>query len=342
MRLNLLEYQNINTEVEYRALDVVSYSLLKVLDEKGPKVLIQEKTKISGDGIDLGTLVDTMLTEPEEVDNKFYGKQIDKPTASLLLLANDLLEDLSKIEFEGDKFSPTTFTYVLNKVDELKLWDRNKKTKVDQWNNQNLIQYLKAVKDSKGKIILSPELYNIGTTMANTLKTHEFTKGYFNNSDPDIEVIYQFKRQEVLNDVKIKYMMDLIVINHRDKTVKPIDLKTGAELNFMKNFYTYKYYLQGGLYSARLNKLLESSGYLVLPFEFVYISRMNPMLPLIFKFNADWVTLAHYGWTNNFNHRVKGIIELVEDYKWYNENFEFKYKRELIENNGVAEIPLPV
>ena len=43
------------------------------------------------------------------------------------------------------------------------------------------------------------------------------------------------------------------------------------------------------------------------------------------------------GFWNN-GKKYKGVLELVDDYKWYLEKDSWSYNREIIENNGEIEL----
>lgn len=132
--------------------------------------------------------------------------------------------------------------------------------------------------------------------------------------------------------------MDKIVVDHDNKIVYPYDIKTGTEFNFMSNFYRYKYFYQGALYTAAIESIVQTqpefSGYKVEPFRFIYLSRQNTDLPLIYTMTEKYIEKVMTGYVNKSGYEIKGILELVDDYKWYINNNEFTLRRDIVENNG--------
>ena len=136
-----------------------------------------------------------------------------------------------------------------------------------------------------------------------------------------------------------------IIINNNDKVIKPFDIKTGSEYNFMANFYRYKYYYQAALYTAAIHSIVqmnpEFAGYKVEPFRFIYLSRQNPELPLIYEMSDEYIENVMKGFVSN-GYETRGVLDLVNDYKWYIENNEFNLSRNIVENNGLIKINNPV
>jgi hypothetical protein len=151
----------------YRDLPGFSYSLLKNISEEGPQALVYKKN-LSGDALNFGSLVDLILTNNGDTSSKFHTKQIGKPTASLLELADALLMDLIIMD-EG--FSYLTHENIQAKIKAMGLWskmvDQDKlKAKYDEpifWT------YMKESFEAKGKIIVSQETLEAAEHCANVL-----------------------------------------------------------------------------------------------------------------------------------------------------------------------------
>ena len=71
------------TEEEYRAHEYVSYSALSKFDREGPKTIIAPDEKLDTPSLRFGSLVDTLLTEPEEINNKFYFTKASVPSDNI-------------------------------------------------------------------------------------------------------------------------------------------------------------------------------------------------------------------------------------------------------------------
>lgn len=76
-------------------------------------------------------------------------------------------------------------------------------------------------------------------------------------------------------------MFDLLVVNHKEKTIQPVDLKTSSmpAYDFPEHFVKMRYDIQAQLYTHVLQKVIARdyylNGYTILPFLFTDISRTD-------------------------------------------------------------------
>jgi hypothetical protein len=192
--------------------------------------------------------------------------------------------------------------------------------------------------------VLSTSEYELAKTMINSLQTHPYTSAIF-NTGPDTEVLNQVVVTVELNGVRVKILIDKLLVNHSLKKIKIFDIKTGSS-NFMKNFYTYKYYYQGSLYYTVLSKFLKSipefSEYeLVDGFGFIYVSRENPNIPYLYIMGKDYIDMVLNGYEGVNGMETKGIYQLLSDYSWYKSNEIYDMDRSVFESNGVITIKQP-
>lgn len=329
-------FKNIS-EKEYRGSNRVSYSFLKILAEKGPKVIIEPQPEIFGAGVTLGSVVDKMLSD----DNYFVESEYT---------INDI-----EVDYSGDTHPSKVLCFlrdnkdvVLEKGDEDTLkrifgileFKRNPVVDDKFWQQVEVINLA-----NKGANFLSRKELDIANTIVNTFKTHEFTKDIFNTT-LDEEVINQAILYFNLLGVDCKMMADKIICDHKTKRIRILDIKTGAQSNFMKNFYEYKYYIQGALYYQAIAGMITSipayAEYDLEPyFDFIYVSRDNLYQPLVYRMNLDYILKVLSGYETMLGTKVPGVYQLLEDYKYYKENDIYDIKRELKESNGVIEINTP-
>jgi hypothetical protein len=323
------------TEKEYRASSRPSYSFLKELEDKGPSVIRDGIEFKDSPGLRLGSMVDGLTTNPEynildkfQITNVPFDLSGETHTSKVLkYIYNNKINDVNE-----DKFN--------NICNELKF-------KRPPSFNDNLFQIqLNMIKGMlNGKKYISEKEYKLAINMSDTLKTHDFTRNIF-NPDPDIEVIYQAIIFFTIFGLEVKSMLDIIHVDHKNKLIYPMDIKTGSLYNFMINFYEFKYYLQAAKYTIAVYYIKENNkefkDYKVMPFKFIYISREKPNLPLIYEMKEDFIELASKGWTSIGGKRYKGILEIVKDYQWYIKNDEYDLKRDIVENNGVISINTPI
>jgi len=341
--MKLIDFIKPLSEEDYRELQAFNYSILKLLADNGPKSLV-EKEEISGTFLEFGTLVDILLTNPEARYNVFYTKPITKPTGNLLELTEALYIDHIMLDKTYEDL--VTSEVILEKSKSLGLWSTFKdNTILDKVNVPIFYDYLKAKIESKGKIISSPELIEAAEHCANVLKTHNYTKDLFIESD-DIEILTQSTLLYNFKGYLGKAKLDLIRIDHKNKIIYPYDIKTGSELptNFENSFYHFKYYLQAVSYMYALaylrdqNKELEE--YKIDSFKFIYISKKLPDCPVIYNVDEKLLSVFFEGWTNSKGEYVKGFKDLVNEYIYYKSNEIYNAEKKVLENNGILNITL--
>ena len=186
-----------------------------------------------------------------------------------------------------------------------------------------------------------------------TLKTHEFTRDYFKDNRSHIEIQFQVpilwdpSFYDDSLDGKAKSLLDIVILDHKNETVLPVDLKTtgSSVFTFESKMTKWRYYIQGAYYYDAINWRVDNhdeiSDYQVLPFEFVVISRQNLNNPLVYTMTEQDLDAGRNGGELSYNGReVRGWIELMKDLKWHQENNKWNYSREIYENDGKIELDM--
>jgi len=187
------------------------------------------------------------------------------------------------------------------------------------------------------KTVVSTPEYLLGEDLVNTLLTHEHSRHIFDDSCVNV---YQHPIVFKLNGFIFRGILDIMRINHKDKTVKMIDLKTGKEdaENFMRSFMKWRYDLQEAVYTAAFKTICEELGlknYKLLPFEFLYISRFEKV-PLVYEVSATWHKASREGYKTASGYKYRGLDELIKEITWHWDNKVFDKTRILHESNGRA------
>lgn len=138
-----------------------------------------------------------------------------------------------------------------------------------------------------GKKIVSRNDLEDAFEMAKALYDNEYCKSLFGHKNTEsIEYLYQLK---FITDytlpsgrtVTMKIMPDLIILNHEDKTIQLVDLKTSSvpAHMFKDNFIKFRYDLQASIYSDVISHIISNDkvlkNYTILPYLFTDISRTD-------------------------------------------------------------------
>ncbi len=309
----------------------LSFSRVSEYDRNGPRSLIHRK-KIEGEFLDFGSLVDDIICG-EDIKKKYYIFDGEKPTAMLGTLCDCLINDYS------DGYPDLReSTVILRYIKDLNLWKTTKDD--DKLLAKFTIEakaYVIAMIESKNKTLLTNMLVQEAEELAVIIKTHEFSKGLIQG---DLE--YQTKITFEFGNFKFLSILDFVKIDHVNKTIRGIDLKTGSKpvSEFLSNFIKYRYYLQGVLYQMALHNYAIDNNledYKVLPFQFLYCGRYEK-LPTTLEFTEKWEQAALEGFTTTSGYKYRGLDELVENIEWHWRNEVFDMTREQYENNGHIKI----
>ena len=180
-----------------------------------------------------------------------------------------------------------------------------------------------------GKKMVSQKDWNDAVEMAKVFRTDPYLKTVFGTKNTDeVEYLYQTQfladwETERHGTVVLKCMFDLLVVNHKDKTIQPVDLKTSAipGFDFADHFVKMRYDIQGDLYATILSLVIDSmpeyKDYVILQFLFTDISRSDKVavtyhidLSNGFSFTRDGKTYSYRRWNE--------LLEEILDYEQTN------------------------
>jgi hypothetical protein len=134
----------------------------------------------------------------------------------------------------------------------------------------------------------------------------------------------------------------MVPIDHKLKTIRLVDLKTGQGPSdeFLSSFIKYRYYFQEAVYMLAcetIAKELKLEDYKFLPFQFLYIGR-SEQVPVIFDVSQKWHDAALNGFTTTSGYKYKGLNETLEQIVWHFKNKEFRFSKSIIENGGKIDL----
>ena len=320
---------NLKKTVDYLKL---SYSRLSDFDRNGPKALIK-RSFVDNEGVRIGSLVDDLLLDSENYDNKYVQFDGNKPTATLGKLVDIILTEFHKIP---------SVEVILEIINLNGFWTSQKdETKLSNFTKDlDFYKYLDAMFLAKKKTLVTTKDKEMAEGIVDVLLTHQYSKDIFNNN---FENIYQFKFEVEYNELTFRGLLDILTIDHDRKEIHVIDLKTGANkaLEFHSSFLKYRYYLQEAVYMIAIEKLIDTredlKDYKILPFKFLYISRYE-RIPITYVTSPEWHKNALDGFKTPSGYTYRGLNELITEVKWHLYNKVFDLPRKVYENNGIINL----
>lgn len=309
----------------------LSFSRISDFDRNGPKALV-ERENITANYLDFGNLVDDMTHPNFDInDSNYHIFQGVKPTASLEKLCVKLMEFIKT----PDDFYLLNDEFILAKIKELKLWTNVKKREsILAKFTPDARRYITETIFAGDKIIITPALVVEAEEYVAALRTHKHTIDFYaKHLLYQVEILFRYK------NFNIKSILDYVQVDHKNKTVQGIDLKSGSKpvSEFISNFIKYRYYQQGNIYQKALESYVNQNkalkGYKVLPFKFLYCGRYEK-LPTFLTVSDKWLQAAELGFTTKVGYEYKGLVELVDRIEWHWRNNEFNMSKELSQSDG--------
>lgn len=252
------------SEEEYRKDPALSYSLLAKYERTGFSGLNKLMEHVDTPSLTFGSCVDAIITGGyEEFDSRFYvaeenfseleDKEI-KITKSLFNQFSGTHNSIYEIPYEDVLLEVLANDYHKN-------WREDTRVKVLR---EHCEKYYSCLYNAAGKTIIDSTLYAEVTDCVSILKESYYTSKFFNYSeDPNIEHFYQLKFKSTLHEIDYRIMADLLMVNHKDKTIIPVDLKTSShtEWEFYKSFVEWGYSHQARLYYRVIRDNMDKDPY---------------------------------------------------------------------------------
>lgn len=252
--------------------------------------------------IRFGAALDYLLTT-EQFWDKYVIAEYKEPTPMMYKFIRAYIEfedEMLAYRFSGYK---TSFNTVIK-----------------NFNTPEVQFYYEAIKNKKE--VISQNTFDEIQNVANKLDKSKYKYLFL---DKLTQVSLEFK----FMGVDCSGTLDILDIDHNNKTIRGWDLKTSANAtNFEDSYYKYGYYMQATWYNLAIlyykffvNKDLKD--YKILPFRFLVVDKILPY-PLVYEVEKKYRGLSK-------------IINLMSLWKWHINNNIF-INKEHYENDYVIQI----
>lgn len=255
------------TEEEYRKDSALSYSTLAKYEREGFNNLSKLFDKVETSSLTFGSAVDALITGgQEEFDNNFIVATFPAIPDSIVKIVKELFLQYGESYFTLENI-PDNIIINLTELCSYQLnWKPETRARVIK---EKGIDYYSLLYVAGGRAILDTNTYESVLNAVDILKKSVATKFYFEDNnpfEPDIERFYQLKFRATLEGIDYRCMFDELIVNHKDKTILPIDLKTSCkrgdrEWDFPKHYIEWNYQIQNRLYVRILQEVLNHDEY---------------------------------------------------------------------------------
>ena len=336
------------TEAQYRAIIMDSSSSLKEFSENRKKYhkkyILNEKVENDDNkAATTGRVVETLLLEPEEFDNRFHMSIVTSAPTAMMLDFVEALYKHSAAATNEDGVLTRTFEDICKDAHVDSGFKISLDAVLKKFIGSDAEVYYKEIREvrSKGLTVVTTQDVENATKIVEELKTNDFIAPIVNlvkSSRYDVHNQLQVEGYEIDGHL-FKSMMDKVVVDHEKKTVQVYDLKcTWSVENFYEEYYLYrKAYIQAYLYFFAAKYHFAELDYVILDPIFIVCDSTNYSAPLLYQTTIDSMLDAKKG----FEHKGRnypGVSSLIADLKWAIENDKWNISRENYLNNGIVKL----
>ena len=342
-----------NNEQDYRAIMLDSSSSLKdfSLDRKRyfRKYIANEVVEDEDNqAIRIGKLVETLLWEPHLFDDKFYMSAVAEPPTGLMLAFVEALYQFTREATDENGELKRSFEDISKDAYEKSGFKLPFATIIKKFEGSDAEIYYNEILEVRSRnlsVVTAQDVTN-AENIVTTLRNSFVTKDIVNMVDSDrYSILIQYQMENFkIDGHPLKGMMDYTIVDHRERTIQPFDLKVTWNV---ENFY-YEYYLKRRAYiqayvyfkgTQSITEDVESEyyGYTVLPPKFIVSDSINYYQPLIYTLTEEDLKEAYEGFEYN-GWQYKGVKDIIIDLDWAMENNLWNISRENYLNNGIINI----
>jgi hypothetical protein len=272
----------------------------------------------------LGSLVDCILTSPDEFKDRFFLSDSDAVGGMLgkyIMLVSCQPEEYRDIPVETREAIRRQVGF---------------KQGLDYLNKEMMKEYAREYYDNMRQQFLhdimpvSPSVHKQARDIADTLQSDPFTGKYFRETTSEYQKAVFFEYR----GIKCKQLYDIWYQNPDDSysildvktTERPVTTYHEAIMDFQlyvqAGFYLFPYY--AGIINTKVRK----------EFKFIVADARGLESPRIYTLDMDQVHLIMRGGTLANGMRFRGIIPVMDDLIWHTETGKWEYSREYYESGS--------
>ena len=341
------------TEAQYRAVVMDSSSSLKDFSQDRKKyykkyILGEKVEDKDSSAANMGRIVETLLMEPHLFDDKFYMSSCSSTPTGLML---DFVEALYKhtrdaTDEDGKVKTP------MNELLEAAYRDSGFKIKyeavITKFIGSDAEIYYNEIRTvrSKNLTVVNTTEISIAEKIVEQLRINSTTAPIVNLTNSSrYEIIDQMQVEGyTIDGHKFKSMLDKVVIDHKEKTIQPYDLKcTWSVENFYEEYYLYRRaYIQAYLYFYAMLHIAndpdsEYYGYSVNRLKFIVCDSTNYYQPLIYTLDIEDMEDAYKGFVHK-GRTYPGVEDLIAALTWCKETNTWNISHKNYLSNGIVNI----
>lgn len=193
IKKNITELSWQVTEAEYRASEAISYSSLSSFAREGAEIIPHLKEKKEAEALRFGSLVDTLMTEPEELEAKFLISDTPRPSDTVAKIIANIWENSDKSTNDITNIKSDTILLYANDANYQTNWKDETRVNKLVAEGQSFFELLGLAGD---RTLMSQSDFQRAESCVEQLKTNPYTAKYFYDNPFEthkVEGVFQAK-----------------------------------------------------------------------------------------------------------------------------------------------------
>jgi hypothetical protein len=341
------------TEAQYRAVVMDSSSSLKDFSQDRKKYykkyLLGEKVEDKdSSAANMGRIVETLLWEPHLFDDKFYMSSCASTPTGLMLDFVEALYRHTRDATDEDGVITRVFTDILQDAYKDSGFKIKYEAVISKFIGSDAEIYYNEIRKvrTKNLTVVNTMEISIAEKIVEQLRINSTTGPIVNLTNSSRYQIFDQMQVEgyIIDGHKFKSMLDKVVIDHKEKTIQPYDLKcTWSVENFYEEYYLYRRaYIQAYLYYHAMLHIAsdpdsEFYGYRVEYLKFIVCDSTNYYQPLIYTLDMDDMLDAYKGFVHK-GRNYPGVGDLIAALTWCRTTNTWNISHKNYLSNGIVNI----
>lgn len=333
--------------IDYQTISALNQSTLKqILISPQAYVKAKErqlsKVQSSEQHFIFGSVVDMILTESKEDFDKKYAVIPDDTGVSEVVakIIKGIYDDVSYLVEEKtlEDYKSEILEYCKYEQYQPRWKDETRVNKIIEQG----AKYFDILKESGTRSIITETEYAKAINCVMALRTDKYTSKYCQkkSNNPDIEIIDKHVIVFDYQGLEFKGELDRVIVNHKDKTITPIDFKTTSKsvLNFEKSFWHFRYDFQAAVYTLGLSldksekfEKYYKDGYSFKPMLYIVVETFLNNPPMVFEISKTAINTGLYGNVDKvprIKENLEGFQQAIKRFKYATENDAWDYPME--------------
>jgi hypothetical protein len=321
---------------EMRGLNQSSLKKILVSPQEYLKAVNKQEEEATPEHFLFGTVVDIMLTgTKDEFDEKFVKIPDETKCSEAVKTIVDDVANFAQVEVLTD--AREEILIICNNNNYQSNWKDD--TRIDKIIKEGS-EYFGLLKSIAGKTPITESEYAKAVNAVMALKGDKYTQMY-TKKQKDVEYLDKFIVCFGYEGEEIKGELDRVVINHKTKTITPIDFKTTGKsiLGFNYDFWQFRYDFQAAVYTYGLQRHsdvinLLGQGYTLNNFLYIVVEKSLIHNPMIFEVHRAITKIGWEGGKLRNGKDLDGFMQAIQRYQFATKNDAWDYSQEYYENEG--------